>query len=88
MAEATVPEEEKDMTLQRSDRLKETPVVGKWYLVPAILWANGVWTHDVSEARALQLIQSDERAARPAIIHAALPSAERNADEKAGERQS
>lgn len=24
--------------LQRSDRLKEPPVVGNWYLVPAILW--------------------------------------------------
>jgi hypothetical protein len=26
------------MSLQRVDRLKEPPVVGRWYLVPAILW--------------------------------------------------
>jgi Rieske [2Fe-2S] domain len=26
------------MALQRVDRLKEPPVVGRWYLVPAILW--------------------------------------------------
>lgn len=26
------------MTLQRADRLKEPPVVGQFYLVPAILW--------------------------------------------------
>jgi hypothetical protein len=29
------------MTLQRADRLKELPVVGQWYLVPAILWKRG-----------------------------------------------
>jgi hypothetical protein len=29
------------MALQRSDRLKGPPVVGHWYLVPAILWNRG-----------------------------------------------
>jgi Rieske [2Fe-2S] domain len=39
--------------IQRSDRLKEPPVVGKWYMVPAILWNrnHGKWdTGDMSEA--------------------------------------
>jgi hypothetical protein len=29
--------------IPRSDRLKEPPIVGKWYMVPAILWNRSYW---------------------------------------------
>lgn len=52
------------MTLQRSDRLKEPPVVGCYYLVPAILWnRNAPWgARDYSEKQILADLQDTKGA--------------------------
>ncbi len=45
--------------IPRSDRLKSPPVVGRWYMVPAILWKNGVnIPYAASEAEATRLIRA------------------------------
>jgi hypothetical protein len=48
--------------LPRSDRLTAPPIVGRWYLVPAILWANGVWYHCDDEDEFLRVMQSSQGA--------------------------
>lgn len=52
------------MTLQRADRLKEPPIVGRWYLVPAILWnRNPPWgTSGLPESEILHSIQKTKGA--------------------------
>lgn len=45
--------------LQRADRLKEPPIVGRWYLVPAIFWNNNTpWNTDRSEQAVLSDIRT------------------------------
>lgn len=54
---------ERKSKIQRSDRLKEPPVAGKWYLVPAILWnRNAPWNHPKSEEGILAQLQNTKGA--------------------------
>src|SRR5947209_5030398 len=52
------------MKLQRADRLKEPPVVGRWYLVPAILWDRSSHVH--TAGRSDQEILTDIQVSRGA----------------------
>ena len=44
--------------LTRSDRLKEPPIVGSWYLVPAILWNRNIWGETLDSEKLLSDLQS------------------------------
>ena len=50
------------MTLQRADRLKEPPVVGEFYLVPAIRWVWGVLPWSEREIGVIEAMQSSRSA--------------------------